>query len=444
MAAFGIVQMLASNGKFFWFFEHPYSHTDGCAKGAFTNRNHFAQFIALGIGSVIWWVYGAKTGRATGSSSQNGFRVKSSSISLETALKSLLVPLCVFAVLMSFSRAGVLVLLVSCVTALFLLMNAGKLNRRAFAVLVGSGLVACLGLSIFGYDILSSRFESAKASSSLDERSRLWAASCDGFGDHLVCGTGLSSHCSVYPMYLVPQTGDDPGIFYTHAENGYVQIALETGAVGLVLAIALLSLYFFWCAATLAREGDHRTALCFVGVLPALLANAIHSTTDFVWYVPGCMGVVAILGACACRLYQLECHQAGVVSSVRCLPRFVWAGIAVALVTVGTASLPALWCAFQADAPWNRYLLLKQSLVQLNRTTAYDEIQAESESRKQILAAELKELSSVLEARPNWALAHARKAEVHRDLFHEFQSTAENEFDLRMISRDCPRQLRLR
>ncbi len=430
MAVFGIVQFLTSNGKFFWFYEHPYSNTDDSVKGAFTNRNHFAQFIALGFGAVLWWVYGGQTGQP---SSQSGFRTRNSSISLESALKTLLVPVCALAVLMSFSRGGTLALLVSCATALFLLLNAGKLRQRTFALLAGSGLVVCLGLNIYGYDALSRRFESAKSLASLDDRSRLWAAACQGFADHPLFGTGLSSHCSVYPMYLTPQPGDSTSLYYTHAENGYVQMALETGTIGLGLALVVLGLYFFWCAKTLSNEGSPRNSLCFVAVLPALLANTVHSATDFVWYVPACMGVIAVLGACACRLYQLKRQEAGVASPPWRIPHFAWGGMSIALVTASAVSLPILWQGVIADAPWNRYLALKRSLIQFNRTTAYDDVQAESESRRQILTAQLNELSDVLNARPNWAEAQASKAEVHRDLFHEFQSTAENEFDLRMI-----------
>jgi O-antigen ligase/tetratricopeptide (TPR) repeat protein len=433
MAVFGIVQFLTSNGKFFWFYEHPYSNTDGCVKGAFTNRNHFSQFIALGFGAVLWWVYGGQAGQPSRSSSRSGFRSRNSRLSLENALKAILVPLCVLAVLMSFSRGGVLALLVSCVTALFLLQNAGRLSRQTFAVLAGSGLVVCLGLSIYGYDALSSRFESAKSLASLDDRSRLWAAACEGFADHPLCGTGLSSHCSVYPIYLTPQPGDSTSLYYTHAENGYVQMALETGTIGLGLALVVLGFYFFWCARTLSNEGNPRNSLCFVAVLPALLANTVHSATDFVWYVPACMGVIAVLGACACRLYQLERHEAGVASPGWRVPHLAWAGMAIALVTAVGVSLPVLWQGVLADGPWNRYLALKRSLIQFNRTTAYDDVQDESETRKEILSAQLDELASVLGARPNWAEAQACKAEVHRDLFHEFQSTAENEFDLRMI-----------
>ena len=433
MAAFGIIQFLTSNGKFFWFYEHPYSTTSDCVKGAFTNRNHFAQFVALGFGALLWWVYGDEEERLGRSSSRTSFGSKNSNVSLRTALKTLLVPLCSLAVLMSFSRGGVLALLVSCITALFLLLHAGRLRRRTFAVLAGSGLAVCLGLSIYGYDALSNRFESAKSFASLDDRSNLWAAAREGFGDHLVCGTGLTSHSSVHSMYLSPKEGAFNNLVYTHAENGYVQMALETGGLGIAFALTALGLFFFYCAASLSNEGDLRNHLCFVAILPALLANTVHSACDFVWYVPGCMVIVVILGACACRLYQLARRSEVNESRPWRLPRFAWAGVAIALAAASWLVVPTFWKAYRAEGPWNRYLALRQSLVKLNRRTAYDEVHAASESRREILDAEVRELTRVLELRPNWGYAHACKADVHRDLFHEYQSTAENEFDLRMI-----------
>lgn len=433
MAGFGIVQFLTSNGKFFWFYEHPYSSTDECVKGAFTNRNHFAQFIALGFGAILWWCYADEKKGKVRTSQRAGFRNQNPDASVKSALKTLLVPLCVMAVLMSVSRGGLIALLVSCVAALFLLLNAGKVSKRTFALLAGTGLIVFLGLSIYGYDMLANRFEGKYSLTSLEGRSQLWAAACKGFGDHVFCGTGLSSHSSVYPMYLLPHPGIDPNSTYTHAENGYIQLALETGAFGLGLALTTMALCFYWCAAALSKPEDRRNALCFVGILPALLANAVHSCVDFVWYVPGCMGIVVILGACACRLYQLRPSQVSHSLSTWRLPRFAWGGMAVGLVLLGTVTVPILWQAFRADAPWNRYLALRRSFVELNRSTAYDEVQSTSESRKEILLAELTELSSVLAARPNWAEAHLCKAEVHRDLFHECQLTSENGFDLRMI-----------
>ena len=56
MAVFGLVQFFAGNGKFFWFYQHPFTNTAHAIKGSFSNRNHFAQFLALGMGPLIWWL----------------------------------------------------------------------------------------------------------------------------------------------------------------------------------------------------------------------------------------------------------------------------------------------------------------------------------------------------------------------------------------------------
>ena len=56
-AGFGLVHLFTSNGKFFWFYQRPFTDTSLVPKGAFGNRNHFAHFLALGAGPLIWWLH---------------------------------------------------------------------------------------------------------------------------------------------------------------------------------------------------------------------------------------------------------------------------------------------------------------------------------------------------------------------------------------------------
>ena len=60
-------EFFLGNGKFFWFYEHPFSTTYDAVKGSFTNRNHFADFIAVGIGPWIWWIHTTWNRRPAGS-----------------------------------------------------------------------------------------------------------------------------------------------------------------------------------------------------------------------------------------------------------------------------------------------------------------------------------------------------------------------------------------
>ena len=44
MASFGIVQLLAGNGKFFWFYEHPFTDTSDVRQGQFQQPQSFRPF----------------------------------------------------------------------------------------------------------------------------------------------------------------------------------------------------------------------------------------------------------------------------------------------------------------------------------------------------------------------------------------------------------------
>ena len=57
MAALGVVQYLTSNGNYLWFYEFAFNDTRSIVKGTFSNRNHYASFLAIGAGSLIWWTF---------------------------------------------------------------------------------------------------------------------------------------------------------------------------------------------------------------------------------------------------------------------------------------------------------------------------------------------------------------------------------------------------
>ncbi len=56
MAMFGFVQYLSGTNKYSWFFQHPSRSASWYVCGPFANSNHFAHFLALGIGPLIWWL----------------------------------------------------------------------------------------------------------------------------------------------------------------------------------------------------------------------------------------------------------------------------------------------------------------------------------------------------------------------------------------------------
>ena len=56
MAGFGLLQYFFSNGRFFWFYDYLYSNTSNNTTGSFSNRNHFAHFLCLGLAALIAWI----------------------------------------------------------------------------------------------------------------------------------------------------------------------------------------------------------------------------------------------------------------------------------------------------------------------------------------------------------------------------------------------------
>ncbi|MBN2475614.1 MAG: O-antigen ligase family protein [Pirellulales bacterium] len=416
MAAFALAQFVtsdAADGKFFWFFEHPFTDTKGLVKGSFTNANHFAQFVALGLGPLIWWTFGRQLGsRAGRSAPQSRFGREGHSLDVKLALKAIALACCVFIGLMSLSRGGAMAIFAAAVVCVFIVNRASPLGRRMLFALVGVGLFVTACLFVHGYDALVDELDDFGSLEELDKnagRRGLWQVVLAGVAEYPLLGTGLGSHCEVFPMYARDVKTIPPGIEYTHAENGYVQVALEMGVPGLLLVLTAIGLCAYWCMASIRRGSAPRTTVCFAAISASLAASVVHSIGDFIWYVPGCMIVPVILGACACRLWQLDrANRDGPEASTRLfdIPRFGWLVLAVCVILVGFPMVQSRLAAARAEPAWYRFLLLNGDSWKLNGA-----------SRRRALESMAGELSQVIRWQPDHARAHARLASVHFELF---------------------------
>ncbi len=317
MAAFGIVQYLCGNGKFFWFYEYPFSSTSTNLKGSFTNRNHFADFLALGIGPLIWWIQdvsrnkGARQSRAQkkGRPSLAANALSGNGYEWGTCLLGLALGIVGFACLLSLSRGGIAAMFFAATICTVACYWISTISGRFVAALGCVGLLIGASLAIFGYESVSKRLDDFSSGSleRLDEgagRRIIWTAAAKAFPNFLPLGTGVGSFREVYPLYLDAVLNED--IEYTHAENGYLQTAVETGIIGLGLVLAGIVFCGAWCAGGLKASNATRLRACTAAIAASLAASAAHSFVDFVWYVPACMAVIAILAACAQRAAQIS------------------------------------------------------------------------------------------------------------------------------------------
>lgn len=424
LSAVGILQYLAGNGKFLWIYQHAYRRVDDAVKGPLVNKNHFAHLLALQLGPLLWLLLRAQRSlRERDAGSRATWLYGLSLLALAVVL---------FAGLMTLSRGGVAMMAVAAAVSLGVLYRGGQIGGRF--VLGLAGVFALIGgsLAIHGYQTVAQRMDDYVAGS-LDEldqhgyRRKLWEADLRGVADFCRLGSGAGTHADVYPLYL-----DEPWpLEFTHAENGYLQIALETGLPGLVLLLGALALVALWCRAALRPDDSRRQLAAAAAIAAGLIVSALHSLADFVWYIPACMSLTVLLAACACRLAQLRGASTWPLA-VReaALPRPALAA-ALALAVVGGG-----WLCFQhgklalAGLCWDEYLRFAHSPSARSGNLVPDQAVVDN-------------LEALLRWTPGDARARQRAAAAYSQRFNAAQVDAENAMPLNQI-RDAAMASRFR
>jgi O-antigen ligase/tetratricopeptide (TPR) repeat protein len=409
MAAFALVQHFLGNGKYFWFYQHPFADCAHTLTGSLTNRNHLAHFVALGIGPVIWSIQRRRPAAGPGWGRTTALG-RIGEVRWEAAGWIGGLGVSVFAVLLSLSRGGAISMFVALGLSLLVLYRGSVVNGRTVGLLLASGAIALALLAIYGYEKVSFRLYDLQSIERLDElrvRRGIWRANLAGIADFPAVGCGLGSHSRVYPLYL-PEDDLTQRLVFTHAESGYLQTALETGLVGAGLLLSMIALCGVWCLAPLRSRLPPRTLICLAAILASLSASALQSLWDFVWFVPACLNVALVLAACAYRIWRMGAGQhhrrppaAGTGDG-----RLLWGGVLAALAVVGYPMVRESLAEMRAEPSWNRFVVEARAVDALPET-----------AQAGALVSMLRALDEVVCARPDHAAAHARLAEIHVQLF---------------------------
>jgi len=431
MAALGLLQYLTSNGNFLWYFEHPYRTTDGAVKGPFINENHFGHLLALGVAPLIWWIrkhwqaplehrrsFGAD--RGDGAHRLLGFALLGAAC------------LTVFAGLLTHSLGGMAMIVLAAVVCLSVFAARGLLPRYSTVALIFAALVVCAAVTIHGREYLGremGRLQEIEDTHQLSgNRLHLWKAVATATSEFPLLGSGAGTHSDVYPLYYdLPHT-----LEFTHAENGYLQVALETGIAGLTLLLTGIGLlgYRVIRGAIIARSP--RVVAAMACVAAAGTVSVVHSFVDFVWYLPACMAPTLMLAACGSRLYWLAQGEGQTTTAAPPRPRAVWAMAALGVsVVCGMATWNRLGPAL-AEPHWHGYLRVVKEVKRQGRET-------------DPTAGQLAEMAQSLEATlaysPDFPRANLRMATVSHHQFEAAQRNSENNMPLAQI-RDAALQSR--
>lgn len=445
LAGFGLLQYFTSNGRFFWIYDYPNRNTTDAANGCFTNRNHFAHFLVLGIGPVVAWIVrlrhtsslrgnrGDRLGRPTMEGSSNTLGV----LALAFGLTMLLLAIC-----LSYSRGAAIAALVA--TGVVLIICRGRRLVSDSHVWGGLALVVILVslLSVYGFERWTRRLEDLTAGSleEVDEggsRRQIWAANLAAIRDGWLTGAGAGSHRALNPVYLRESDPEE----YSHAEDGYLQIVTENGLPGAVMLLAAIGLCLEWTYRALAGGSPDRIALAAAAAVAGLAASFVHSVVDFVWYIPACMSVTLLLAAALLRLAQLS--RAGAAGDAKNtawrvpLPQERWLELTVVVAGIGIGSLwilagPAAgaidWDSYRRCATAHRDLAISQ----LRGATKTDGVSIR-ESNLVLSSVMIDHLRKVVRWNPNYARAHLRLAARYLEKFELNQLEAENVMSISSI-----------
>jgi len=254
VALLGLVAQVLGNGSVMWVTDEPV--TAGRASGPFVNPNHFAAWVAMAVPVALAWTAAAlrrvreRLVRSASSGRGRGVHARSVWVSaLVTHQRRLVLPLALgaasalmlVAVVASGSRGGMAALLVGLAVVgagIGARLSAGaeaSRVRRLLPVAVALVLVAASAGSIAVWATKDADEQVGDvADPSFASRVAVARAGLGVVRDHLLLGTGLGSWLHAFRPYQVPPV---EGGVWDHAHDDYVEVAAETGLVGLGLLL---------------------------------------------------------------------------------------------------------------------------------------------------------------------------------------------------------------
>lgn len=201
---------------------------------------------------------------------------------------ALTVATCVYAAYTRSRRRGLLLFAASVVAVDIFLIGAWVgvdrvVERIGFTPLADQRIAAPANGSDTGRSggAESARAADPRAQQSIEERIEPALYTMSIVRDHPWLGTGGGTFYLVYMAYR-----PDGNWFWSHAHNDYLEIAADTGVVGLSMLLAF-ALHSGWAALGLLRRARHpiHRAAGFA-TLMSMTAMGLHATVDFNLHIP--------------------------------------------------------------------------------------------------------------------------------------------------------------
>ncbi len=281
-----IVQDITHTNAIYW-------HTHGtwgdapARSGPFFNHSHYAQFMNLSMGAALGLLLmllmepRPATARSFKRDWQRWVGISSLVLMLFAGAGT---------ITYSYSRGGIIAMVTSAAVTAIVLAGASFFHRKTegtrsrASIVVGALLVVALagGMVFWKMDKRIILHEG-------EGRVQMAHDALKAFDNVKIFGTGLGTHEFVFPMFDTSFIG---GVS-RYVENEYVQLAEETGILGLACLVLFLLVILLNYVRAIRRNDSPVTVAAF-GLGYGLLAVLIHSMSDFGQHLPAIAGLSAV------------------------------------------------------------------------------------------------------------------------------------------------------
>lgn len=118
------------------------------------------------------------------------------------------------------------------------------------------------------------------------ERFALYETSFNMIRHHPIVGVGVNTYCLNYQKYKLHNTSEDTANTQWYAHNSFLQMASETGIVGLLIFLCLLFVLFRHWRIFYRKEADNFEKFASLGIFMGILVFLIHGLTETNLYYP--------------------------------------------------------------------------------------------------------------------------------------------------------------
>ncbi len=258
------------------------------AHGTFVNKNHFSALLEGCFGLTLGVLLACLPRARGGEPSRQWLYV----------MAAIAAGGCLLGVALSYSRAGIVVILAMGIVAGVI---ATSITRRLSTAFVPTAALTATLAALNAMGGWKERFLDVVDAAAPQVRLSIWQDTLRGAQDHWLTGSGLGTFPYAFQrsaMYLPQKTVD-------YAHNDYLQWLLELGIPGATLLIGCLGFVFITTIRRIRETPSYPQRMYAIGALLGAGGILTHAWVDFPLRIPAIAALTSVLLGCASGLALL-------------------------------------------------------------------------------------------------------------------------------------------